>query len=403
MSENDPLITSSTQILAHAPGLARHGSKPSRELPRSEDVESKFLKSLRSFDEAAAYLPHRAYLGALHPRDLPDRPWTARTDGDKDRFMADGEIMPEEEFYGLMACVDEFGLIGLDPDFAERSANAIAAHPLAKQFDMERFDRAVGSTESDLLRDDTLELVLPDRQRAGVIRPGHEQDASLEAHVMLENLACKATASLALWRLLNAGDIDPESIDYVISCSEEAIGDRYQRGGGNMAKAVAFVSGLTQASGCDVKNFCAAPIPALVIAGSLVTAGVFQRIAVIAGGSVAKMGMKFQGHLKNDLPVLEDVVGGWAAIVERKGSGAVIRFDAVGRHRVAHGAANPQIMQALSVEPLKSAGLKMTDVDDYGTELHNPEITEPQGSGNVPDRNYKTLAALAARAGDIAK
>jgi betaine reductase len=45
----------------------------------------------------------------------------------------------------------------------------------------------------------------------------------------------------------------------------------------------------------------------------------------------------------------------------------------------------------------------MTDVDDYATELHNPEVTEPQGSGNVPERNYKIIAALAARRGDIAK
>jgi betaine reductase len=43
----------------------------------------------------------------------------------------------------------------------------------------------------------------------------------------------------------------------------------------------------------------------------------------------------------------------------------------------------------------------MLDIDDYATELHNPEITEPQGSGNVPERNYKTIAALAARTGEI--
>ncbi len=58
-------------------------------------------------------------------------------------------------------------------------------------------------------------------------------------------------------------------------------------------------------------------------------------------------------------------------------------------------------MEALAVEPLARLGLAMTDVDDYATELHNPEITEPQGSGNVPERNYKTIAALAARQGDI--
>jgi len=45
----------------------------------------------------------------------------------------------------------------------------------------------------------------------------------------------------------------------------------------------------------------------------------------------------------------------------------------------------------------------MLDVDDYATELHNPELTEPQGSGNVPLRNYKTIAALAMRRGDLAR
>ncbi|HWC12042.1 MAG TPA: DUF5940 domain-containing protein, partial [Acidimicrobiales bacterium] len=61
------------------------------------------------------------------------------------------------------------------------------------------------------------------------------------------------------------------------------------------------------------------------------------------------------------------------------------------------------VMEALATEPLSRVGLSMTDVDDYATELHNPEITEPQGSGNVPERNYKTMAALAARRGDIAR
>jgi betaine reductase len=78
-----------------------------------------------------------------------------------------------------------------------------------------------------------------------------------------------------------------------------------------------------------------------------------------------------------------------------------IRLDVVGRHRVAAGGAAPQIMEALAIEPLTRVGLKTTDIDDFATELHNPEITEPQGSGNVPERNYKTIAALAARRGDI--
>jgi betaine reductase len=68
---------------------------------------------------------------------------------------------------------------------------------------------------------------------------------------------------------------------------------------------------------------------------------------------------------------------------------------------VAAGGAAPQIMEALAIEPLNRLGLSSLDVDDYATELHNPEITEPQGSGNVPERNYKTIAALASRRGDF--
>jgi betaine reductase len=234
------------------------------------------------------------------------------------------------------------------------------------------------------------------------MRRAHEEDESLAAHVLLENLAAKATATLALLHLVHGRDIDPGSIDYVIACGEEAIGDRYQRGGGNLGKCVAAAAGLPNASGADIKNFCAAPIPALVTAASLVAAGVFERVAVVAGGSLAKLGMKFEGHLKHDMPVLEDVLGGAAALVERDdGASPRVRLDAVGRHTVAAGGSNPQIMQALAVEPLERIGIDMLAVDDYATELHNPEITEPQGSGNVPERNYKTIAALAVRRGEI--
>jgi betaine reductase len=97
-------------------------------------------------------------------------------------------------------------------------------------------------------------------------------------------------------------------------------------------------------------------------------------------------------------------MGGAAALIEADdGASPRIRLDAVGRHRVAAGGSNPQIMEALAVEPLTRLGLSLTAVDDYATELHNPEVTETAGSGNVPERNYRTIAALAARKGDIAR
>jgi betaine reductase len=396
-----PVVRHAAQVLAHVPGLARHGSKPSRELPRNTEVAEQFLASLRSFDDAVAYPPHQAYIGALHPRDMGERPWVGAAPA-ASRFTPGGEVMPEEEFLGLMACLDQFGLVTLDAAVADAAGAALARHPLTKKLDLDRLASATGDAEAVAAEHGSLPLHLGRDRLAAGFRRAHDTDEALAAGVLLENLACKATGTLALLHLIEDHGIDPDSIDYVISCSEDAVGDRYQRGGGNMGKAIAEAAGLGEASGADVKNFCAAPVPALVVAGALVASGVFRNVVVVGGGSLPKLGMKFQGHLKHGLPILEDVLGGSAALVSADdGVSPGMRLDAVGRHRVRMGSSNPQIMEALGIEPLDRLGLSTLDVDDYATELHNPEITEPQGSGNVPERNYKTLAALAARRGDI--
>ena len=398
-----PVITAASAVLAHVPGLARHGSKPSRELPGSGELEQRFLASLRTFEQAVAYPPHQAFLGALHPRELPDRPWTSASPLDgAGRFAGVGELMPEEEFLGLMAAVDEFGLVTLDDGHASAVADALGRHPLADRIDAERVAAAGGDADAVASEPGALALHHGAERVAAAIRAAHDADEALSAPILLENLAGKASATLALLRLLHDNGLDPESIDYVIGAGEEAIGDRYQRGGGNMAKAVAAAAGCSEASGADVKNFCAAPVPAIVIAGSLVAAGVFDRVAVVAGGSLPKLGMKFEGHLRHELPVLEDVLGGSALVVARDdGVSPRVRLDSVGRHKVSAAASNPKVMEALAIEPLARLGLGVCDVDDFATELHNPEITEPQGSGNVPERNYKTIAALAVRGGEL--
>ena len=399
-----PVVSASSAILAHTPSLARHGSKPSRELARDPGLAQAFLGSLRTFEQALAYPPHRAFLGDLHPRELPPRPWTDTPPNGRARFTPFGEMMPEEEFLALLASVDEFALVTLEPALAERAVSALGRHPHTARLALERVASAAGDVEAALAETGALALHVAGSGIGGVIRRAHDADEALAAPVLLENLATKASATLGLLHLLERRGLGPGSVDYVISCGEEAVGDRYQRGGGNMAKAVAAAAGLSNASGVDVKNFCAAPIPALVIAASLVSSGAFERVAVVAGGSLPKLGMKFQGHLKNGLPVLEDVLGGIAALVEADdGASPVLRLDAIGRHRVAAGGSAPQIMEALTAEPLRRTGLRMLDVDDYAAELHNPEVTEPQGSGNVPERNYRLIAALAVRAGEISR
>ena len=353
-------------VLAHAPDLVRHGSKPTRELAADRDgLLDRISGSLRSFDEALAYPPNQAFIGNLRPEELWDveRPrW--RHPGDACVDGPFGAIVDQDELYHRITEADQFGLFRLDGRPATDGALPLFAggRPI------------------------------------GVMLRAHDLDESLSAAVLLENLACKASGALALERLLAQTGFPPDDVEYSIGCGEEAVGDRYQRGGGNLGKAIAEQAGCTNASGADVKAFCAGPLHALAAAASLVAAGVYDHVAVVAGGSLAKLGMKFAGALRNDVPVLEDLLAGLAILVGPPGDGApVLRLDAVGRHRVGSGSAQQAVLEDLVVEPLERLSRRIVDVDRYATELHDPEITEPAGAGNVPSRNYKLIGALAVR------
>jgi len=160
--------------------------------------------------------------------------------------------------------------------------------------------------------------------------------------------------------------------------------------------------GLENATGCDVKAFCCGPVHALVMAGALVSSGLYRQVAVVGGCSLAKLGMKFQGHLEHDQPILEDILASVAVLVgEDDGVSPVVRLDSVGRHTVGAGSSQQAIFEQLISLPLQNLGLGYRDVDKYATELHNPEVTEPSGSGNVPNLNYRLIGALAVRHNEI--
>jgi betaine reductase len=104
------------------------------------------------------------------------------------------------------------------------------------------------------------------------------------------------------------------------------------------------------------------------------------------------------------MPILEDVLAGIAIRVERpdaRGSDPVIRLDTLGLHTIATGSAQQAIVEALVIRPLAKAGYRLRDIDRYATEMHNPEVTEPSGSGDVPRVNYRLIAALGALRGEI--
>jgi betaine reductase len=112
--------------------------------------------------------------------------------------------------------------------------------------------------------------------------------------------------------------------------------------------------------------------------------------------------MKSLAHLRRDMPILEDVLAGFAIhIGPDDGASPVIRLDALGRHTVGAQSSQREILEKLVAEPLGKLGLRFSDVDRYATELHDPEITEPAGSGNVPLTNYKMIGGLAALHGEF--
>ncbi len=404
-----PCIYGVSYVLAHVPHLVRCGSKPTRELARADAAtRSAFAESLRPFEAALAYPPHQVFIGNMTPaalRTLP-RPWTDHLCPEAARAGAFGEIIPEEAFYGWLKAVDETGLVRLSEPAQAAALHILETHPLASARDLARLEQptSLEDIETQTAESKAIPLYGRQEQPAGYVLHAHDEDETLRAPVLLENLACKATGALALRSVLRQAGIAPEEIGYLLGCGEEAVGDRYQRGGGNLAKAIGEVSGCDKATGADIKAFCCAPAHALVTAAALVQAGLYRYVAVVAGGSLAKLGMKFLGHLRLGLPILEDVLAGMAVIVGPPDANEPqIRLDCVGRAPIGEIARPQALSDVLAVRPLQAMGLRLSDVDTFAPELHNPEITEPAGSGNVPQTNYRLLAALAVQRGEISR
>jgi hypothetical protein len=383
--------------LAHVPDLVRYGSKPSREIRASPALEPQLKNQLRSFGRATAYAPHQVYIGNITPAALSNlpKPWYDKLIEGAAANGRFGDLVDQDRLYGLLARADQFNLVTLEETWLQEHA---AKHANGKATRVRPLIEITTLCEKGAL------ALYSGERLVGAFESGHVEDASLTADVLLENLAAKVTAAHSLGCLLNALKLSPEEIDFVISCSEEAVGDRYNRGGGNLAKAIAEEVGCANASGSDVKAFCAGPLYAMVHGASLIQSCVCNKVAIVAGGSLAKLGMKFESHLKKGMPVLEDVLGSFAVILSPAKTGEpCLRLDSVAFHPVRAGASPQAMAESLAEKPLAKLGMKLTDVDRYAVELHNPEITVPSGSGDVPRTNYLTLAALAVMRGQIKK
>ncbi len=395
------VVKASAYSLVHTPDMIVHAGT-TQTVEKQVNPDSDYLKQIdkyiRSYEEVVSYAPNQVYIGNMHPRDLDsmEMPWydkkvEAKAEG------KNGVILKQEVFIGLMKAVDVFGIVLLEKSFQDSVEAEVAKYVDAKMTEASDIEKI-----NDEISNRGAEPLYHEGKVVGCVSRAHDVDLNLTSHVMAENLVVKASGTLAMVNLLKNHGIDPNSIDYVIECSEEACGDMNQRGGGNFAKSIAEAAGCMNATGSDTRGFCAAPVHALIEASALVKAGVYENVVIVAGGATAKLGMNGKKHVEKEMPLLEDVLGAFAILISKNdGVSPVVRTDLVGKHNVGTGASPQGVISALVTAPLDKANMKITDIDVYSVEMQNPDITKPAGAGDVPEANYKMIGALGVKRGDL--
>ena len=404
------VIKGASYVLAHTPQMVVYNGT-TQTTERVVNPESEYLKELeshlRSYEECVNYWPNQVYIGNAHPDELAEVefPYYDKVKEGAERFGKYGEIMPENEFLLLVQACDMFEVVKLDKDFVAATKEAFVANPIITDDIVEKIEEGVELSEVEhFVNEEHAEGLYIDGKLVGCVKRAHDIDVNLSAHVMHENLMSKATSVLALLYAVRNTGIEKSDIEYVIDCAEEACGDMNQRGGGNFAKAAAEVAGLVNATGSDSRGFCAGPSHALIEAAALVKSGAYKCVAVTAGGCTAKLGMNGKDHVKKGLPILEDCLAGFCVIIsENDGESPEINLDILGRHTVGTGSAPQNVIGSLVADPLERNGMKITDIDKFSPEMQNPDITKPAGAGDVPLANYKMIAALAVKKGDLEK
>jgi hypothetical protein len=402
------VIKGASYILVHTPDMVIHNGT-TQTTEAIVNKESSYLKKIndhiRTYDQAVSYWPNQVYIGNATPSDLAkvEMPWYDKKKEDGSRYGKFGEIMPQEEFLILVQACDTFEVVKLSKEFVKEYRAKFEENDIISQDIKDRIEEGfdIGEIEN-LVYNEAAEGLYSNGTLVGCVKRAHDIDVNLSAHTMHENLMQKASSVLSLlYGVKNAG-IEKSDVDYVINCSEEACGDMNQRGGGNFAKAEAEIAGLVNATGSDVRSFCAGPAHAIIEAAALVKSGAYKCVAVTGGGSTAKLGMNGKNHVEKGLPILEDCLGGFCLIIsENDGVSPEIDLSVLGRHKVGTGSSPQAVISSLVTDPLEKCGMKVTDIDKFAAEMQNPDITVPAGAGDVPMANYKMIGALSVKKGYI--
>lgn len=404
------VIKSASYVLAHVPQMVIHNGTTQtteRVVNPDGDYLKELPKHLRSFKDCVEYWPNQVYIGNKTPEELEavEFPYFDKNIEGASRYGKYGEIMPEDEFLLLAQTCDVFEVYYLAKDFVAATRAKLEADPIITDDIKGRINEGIELSEIEkFVNEESAEGLYLDGNLVGCVKRAHDIDVNLSAEVMHENIMNKATGVLSLLYLVRNAGINASDVDYVIDCSEEACGDMNQRGGGNFAKADAEIAGLINATGSDSRGFCAGPTHAMIEAAALVKSGAFKNVAVVGGGCTAKLGMNGKNHVEKGMPALEDCLGAFAILVsENDGVSPEINLDILGRHTVGTGSAPQNVIGSLVADPLERAGLTVNDVDKYSPEMQNPDITKPAGAGDVPQANYKMIAALSVKKGWIEK
>src|SRR5215510_2016697 len=123
-----PTITAVANVLAHAPGLVRYGSKPLRDVAGEPAILDAVTPRLRSYADAVGYGPNQAFIGNIEPEALAaiPRPWFETLDRRASSTGAFGDLIGEGELLGLLKLCDRARLVQLDPVVLKDAAARLA-------------------------------------------------------------------------------------------------------------------------------------------------------------------------------------------------------------------------------------------------------------------------------------
>ena len=129
------VLKGASYTLAITPDMVLHnGTTQTTEMVVNPDSEylKELPKHLRSFEDAVNYIPNQVYIGNTTYETLRtvEMPWYDKKFEGATREGKYGEIMPQDEFIGLMQICDVFELVQLEKGFAADVRAKLAAHKL---------------------------------------------------------------------------------------------------------------------------------------------------------------------------------------------------------------------------------------------------------------------------------